>query len=118
MKRIWITAAALFVVLGGVVFLFVWGYLGSLIGGGTDHPPCETLPSHAEVSRAIKEHPALAEQIEAAGDGVQVVVGTPCDDPDAAVLEVQVSNDDEQTRVDKVLTESEGFGVPVVIHRR
>jgi hypothetical protein len=55
-KRIWIIAAALFVVLGGVVFLFVWGYLGSLIGGGTDHPPCETLPSHTEVRRAIKEH--------------------------------------------------------------
>ena len=118
MKRTWAMPALVIVVVVGTLFLFVSGYLGRLVGGGMAHPPCETLPSRAEVSRAIEEHPVLAKQISAAGDGVQVLVGTPCDDPDAAVVEVQVSNDQEESLVDKVLTASEGFGVPVVIHRR
>lgn len=118
MKRTWVVIAVLAFLFGVLAFLFVSGYLSRLVAGGQTIPPCETLPSSAEVSRAIEEQPALVKQITATGGGVQIVVATPCDDPDAAVLEVRVNNDEEESRVDKVLTESDGFGVPVVIDRR
>jgi hypothetical protein len=116
LKRRWVVVLGTLTVGSAVLaFLLVGGFLGRLINGGTAIPPCETLPSRAEVSRAISGHPELARQLSNAGDDIQITIGTPCDDPEAALVEVQVANSAEESRVDKVLTESEGFGVPVVI---
>lgn len=78
-------AAALLVLVAVASLLVIKGHFGSLIRSGTDHPPYETLPSHAEASRAIKEHAALTEHISATGDNVHIVAATPCDDPDLAL---------------------------------
>ncbi|PBB09691.1 hypothetical protein CKW39_01000 [Kocuria sp. WRN011] len=100
-----LTAGAL--VLGGVL----------PVAGGVTHPPCEQLPTAAEAHRALDGNPELAEELHQAGPGVTVTVDSPgCENADQALIDVTYSSNDERDRIDEVLTEGNGFGVPVYVH--
>lgn len=100
-----LTAGAL--VLGGVL----------PVAGGVTHPPCEQLPTAAEAHRALDRNPELAEELHQAGPGVTVTVDSPgCENADQALIDVTYSSNDERDRIDEVLTEGNGFGVPVYVH--
>lgn len=114
MKRVLLLAVGGIVLVVAAGLIAVGGY-GSKLLGGEEHPPCETLPTPGQVRRALDHHAELTDMLTGAGKGVRVAVGTPCDDEQAALVEVQVSSDDEQARVDDLLGNSRGFGVPVMV---
>lgn len=116
-KRVVIVVAAV-VVLAIPVALSL-GFLNNLLGGDDmAHPPCEELPTRAEVEQAIEDHDEIVDRLTAVGDGVTVVVGQPCDDPDQALVAVRVSTDEENDGVREVLRESAGFGPPAIVEQR
>lgn len=103
------------VVLTALAVAFVRGYLPT--GGGATHPPCEQLPTTAAVDTALAERAELIAAITAAGPGVTVRRGTPCDTgEDRALVEVTYANDTERDRITDVLNTEDGFGVPVYVH--
>ncbi|MFJ4295637.1 hypothetical protein [Curtobacterium sp. NPDC089689] len=92
--------------------------LGVLPFGNSDeHPPCDQLPQKAQVRSAIETHGDLVDTLQRQGDEVSVSIGTPCSSP-AALLQVFYGTSDERSKIEKVLTEADGSGVPVsVMHR-
>lgn len=87
------------------------------VAGSVTHPPCEQLPTAAEARRALDGNPELAEELRQAGPGVTVTVDSPgCENADQALIDVTYSSNDERDRIDEVLTEGNGFGVPVYVH--
>ncbi|CCH29551.1 hypothetical protein ABZ816_15625 [Actinosynnema sp. NPDC047251] len=111
--KIIIGAVAVLVVAGGVTF--------ALTGFGSSsndtHPPCDTLPTAAEVSNKLESNRKLADDIRAVGDGVSVEVGRPCDG-DRALVQVAYDSADQRDAVRRVLSDGTGFGVPVHLVRR
>jgi hypothetical protein len=107
-------------VAGGVVIvalvLAVSGYLGTWLGGSGD-PECSALPPRTEAQQAIDDHPDLLSRLSAVGPGVEVRVSTPCPEPDAALVVVRVADDSQESRVEELLSEGEGLGVPTVVQR-
>lgn len=75
-------------------------------------PPCAQLPTVVAVERALSVNPTLVERIEAVGDGVEVSVAQPCEEPERALVRVTFSSEVERTGVDAILRE-DGFGMPV-----
>ncbi|GIG41592.1 hypothetical protein [Cellulomonas phragmiteti] len=107
----WVLAAVSLVVL--VVLLVALGVIRPL-GSDVARPPCDQLPSAAEVAAALEAHTDLTTRIEGVGGGVRVTSGVPCaDDPDRAVVEVRYRAGTERTAVEEVLNDSDGYGVPV-----
>lgn len=112
------------VAIGGVIViagvLAAAALLGGLFpSGATTHPPCDELPTSEEVTSALEAHHGLAEQLSAQGSAITVEVGTPCSDaPGAALIEVGYATDKERTKIDRVLTDAEGFGVPVYVVKK
>ncbi|RRS01524.1 hypothetical protein [Glycomyces terrestris] len=86
------------------------------VPGSSAHPPCDELPGAAEVERALAAHPDLVAELTAVGDGVDVRAASPgCDDPDRTLVEITFRTEDEFAAVEAVLTEADGFGVPVFV---
>lgn len=102
------------VVVGLVVALAVYGYLGALFGRSGD-PECSELPDRQTAQRAIDAHPELVRQLSGAVPGVQVTISTPCADPGAALVVVRVTQPAEQPVAEELLAGGEGFGVPTVV---
>ncbi|MCS6711597.1 hypothetical protein JSY14_05990 [Brachybacterium sp. EF45031] len=106
--------------------IVVAGVLGAaaLFGGlfprsATTHPPCDELPTSQEVDAALAAHSELAEQLTAQGTEITVQVANPCTDaPDAALIQVNYATDQERTKIDQVLTNADGFGVPVYVVKK
>jgi len=86
-------------------------------GGGITHPPCDQLPTAAEARRALDKNPELVQKLRQTGSGVTVTVGSPgCENADQSLIDVTYSSNDERDRIDEVLTEGNGFGVPIYVH--
>lgn len=86
-------------------------------GGGITHPPCDQLPTAAEARQALDENPELAQKLSQVGPGVTVTIDSPeCENEDQSLIDVTYSSNDERDRIDEVLTEGNGFGVPVYVH--
>jgi hypothetical protein len=113
-KRVVLIAAAAVTALAVLAWL---GFFNRLVGENVAHPPCEQLPSRADVAQAIAEHNSLADRLTAVGDGVEVIVGNPCPDPDQALVMVRVATAKDEASVREVLGNSDGFGVPSVVER-
>jgi len=117
-KRVVRVVAVAVIAVAALVILAVYGFFNHLVGGGVAHPPCEQLPSRSQVAQAIDQHAGLVERLAAAGDGVEVVVGTPCSDPDRALVAVRVKTSKEEASVREILGDSDGFGVPAIVEKR
>lgn len=79
------------------------------------HPPCEELPTRAEVEDALITHDDLVREIQAVGAKVQIDVGTPCsDEPDRALVRITYTEGADRDRIDNVMSKS-GFGVPAQV---
>jgi hypothetical protein len=105
------------IAVAALVILAVYGFFNRLVGGGVAHPPCEQLPRRSQVAQAIDQHAGLVERLTAAGDGVEVIFGTPCSDPDRAVVAVRVTTSKEEASVREILGHSDGFGVPAIVEK-
>jgi hypothetical protein len=83
------------------------------------YPPCEQLPTTAEVRQAIAIHPGLVRSFTDVGPDVSVTVRHPCEDlPDRALVSVDYTSDQQQTRIDRIFTTHDGFGVPATTQKR
>lgn len=99
---------------GGVLLLNGW-----FSGSKDTHPPCEQLPSVDEAADALDNHQDLSEEIEALGDGITVEVGLPCsDDQSRGLVMVKYNSKAERNAIDGLLSQSNGFGVPVHLVKR
>lgn len=94
---------------------------GALVLSGTlpfsstyTHPPCEQLPTTAQVEAGLAANQALANDIKAVGQDVAVAVGKPCPPgQDRALIEVTYGSDSERDSIRSLLTNRNGFGAPV-----
>lgn len=116
-KRLVLVAAAAVVVLAIPTGLAL-GFFNRLVGGEVVHPACEQLPNRTEVAQAIAQHTSLVDRLTAAGEGVEVIVGKPCPDPDQALITVRVATAKEEASVREILSNSDGFGVPAIVEKR
>ncbi|WP_232699192.1 hypothetical protein [Brevibacillus daliensis] len=83
------------------------------------HPPCDQLPTVAEVTVALDNHENFAKEIEELGDGIKVEVGKPCpDNQERGLVLVRYESKSERNAINNLLTHSEGFGVPVHLEKR
>lgn len=111
-------AAALAVVIGTLAIALFTGFFPGINNSST-HPPCSELPAKKEVHSALTSHEALANNLKSQGSDIQVSVGTPCaDDLDAALVQVTYTENASRDAIETVLTESDGFGVPVYVTHR
>ncbi|MEV4465863.1 hypothetical protein AB0J51_19835 [Micromonospora echinofusca] len=114
----------IFKIVIGVVAVAVLGagaaaVLGVLSMSSDTHPSCEELPTAAEATVALTRNQALAEDIEALGDGISVGVGKPCPEgQDRALIQVTYGSKSEREAVGRQLADRDGFGVPVHLVRR
>lgn len=104
----------------GAVAVAVIGAGGAAVLSGVfptskdTHPPCEELPTRTEADAALTGNQALAADIEALGDGISVVVGTPCPEgQDRALIQVTYGSGSEHEAIGDLLRHRDGFGVPV-----
>jgi hypothetical protein len=105
--------------------VLVVGIAGLLIINGISakekyaYPPCDQLPKTAEVQDALNQHPDLAIKIASGGQNIHVRVGHPCStDPDAALIEVTYSTEQEEAHIRDTLMHADGFGVPTTLKKR
>jgi hypothetical protein len=85
-------------------------------GDEITHPPCDELPGAAAVDDAIAEHGDLLAELTAQGEHIEVRAASPgCDDPDRTLIEITYRTEDERAAIEAVLTEADGFGVPVYV---
>jgi len=86
------------------------------VGEASTHPPCDELPAAAEVEEALAAQPDLVARLSDQGDGVDVHAASPdCDDADRTLIEITYQTEDERSAIEAVLTEADGFGVPVYV---
>lgn len=79
------------------------------------HPPCEQLPDVAEVQAALLGSPGLTALLEQQGEDVQIQVGRPCEADPVALVEVTYTDPMAPEKIEAVLTQADGFGVPVIV---
>jgi hypothetical protein len=78
------------------------------------HPPCQELPTTAEATAALTENRALADDIEALGEGISVGVGSPCPEGQGrALIQVTYGSRSERDAIGGLLSRRDGLGVPV-----
>jgi len=107
----WVLGVVGIVVVGAV--LVVTGVIRPL-GSDVARPPCDQLPSTAEVASALDTHTDLTGRIEGAGDGVRVASNSVCgQDADRALVQVRYRSGAERSAIEAVLNDSSGYGVPV-----
>ncbi|KRG12569.1 hypothetical protein ACA30_18280 [Virgibacillus soli] len=83
------------------------------------HPSCDKLPTVAEATTALANHEKFAKEIEELGDGIKVEVGKPCpDDRERGLILVSYDLKSEREAISNLLSQSEGFGVPVHLVKR
>ncbi|MBU5268237.1 hypothetical protein [Virgibacillus proomii] len=83
------------------------------------HPPCDQLPTVAEVTEALASHQGLAEEIKALDDNITVEVGKPCpDDQNRGLVMVSYGSKSERDAIADLLSRRDGFGVPVHLVKR
>ena len=112
-------AALAFVIVGGLAAGAMALGGNFPLGGGDTHPPCDQLPTAAEARDGLDSNPGLVSQLTAAGPGVSVGVDSPgCDNVNQSLIDVTYSTGEERDLIDAVLTSSDGFGVPVYVHKR
>lgn len=96
----------------------------TMLGGifparSTTHPPCAELPHVDDVKEALLTHSDLANDIESQGDTIRVAIATPCTaNTTLALIEVSYTRDHELDAIDDLLTQRNGFGVPVHVTQR
>lgn len=95
-------------------------FFAGVLGGtrAQAHPPCEELPGVAEVDAALRSAPDLTALIEQQGDDVRVQIGRPCGGDPVAVVEVSYKDAADLGKIEEVLTQADGFGVPVTVVQR
>lgn len=100
-----------------VAFAFINGWITA--SPKDTHPPCDQLPTVAEVTAALDNHENFAKEIEKLGDGIKVEVGKPCpDDQERGLVLVRYDSKSERDAINKLFSRSEGFGVPVHLEKR
>lgn len=83
------------------------------------HPSCDQLPTIAETTAALNHQRNFAKEIENLGDAIKVEVGKPCpNDQNRSLILVSYDSKSERDAINKLLTRSEGFGVPVHLVKR
>ena len=83
------------------------------------HPPCDQLPTVAEVTEALASRQGLAEEIKALDDNITVEVGKPCpDDQNRGLVMVSYGSKSERDAIADLLSRRDGFGVPVHLVKR
>ncbi|XBH21208.1 hypothetical protein V5R04_13460 [Jonesiaceae bacterium BS-20] len=107
-----IAAIALLLVTGGALVL-----AGVIPNASVDtHPPCDQLPTMAQVEAAIAANPNIVAQLSNQGPGISVRADSPgCEGKDQFLISVSYKTDDEYAGIREVLEQSNGFGVPVAI---
>jgi len=109
------------VAIGGLVLLG-----GAVLGGfvplpgsaaSSARPPCRSLPTTAEVSSAIADHPEVTDGLRSAAPGVRVSVSEPCSGryTGRALVRVRLGHGDARQRVEDWLNTHDGYGVPLEI---
>ncbi len=113
------------IIIGGVaVLLLIVGAFALLNGwipvsSKDTHPPCEQLPTIAEATEALETNQSFAKEIEGLGDGIVVEAGQPCSNgQDRGLVMVSYDSKSERDAIRNLLTNSEGFGVPVYLVKR
>lgn len=110
------------IIIGVIVGLLLVGVAllnGFLPVSRDRHPPCGQLPSVAEATAALDAHQSLAEEIKALGAGITVEVGRPCpDDQDRGLITVRYCSRAQRDAIADLLSQREGFGVPVHLVKR
>lgn len=99
------------------VVLFATGIVPVPGQEAAPHPPCQDLPTRAEVTDALTTHDDLVREIQAVGAQVQVDVGAPCsNEPDRALVRITYNEADDRDRINDVMSKS-GFGVPAQVEK-
>ncbi|GIP37164.1 hypothetical protein J31TS4_04440 [Paenibacillus sp. J31TS4] len=99
------------------VFAFINGWIPT--PPKDTHPPCDQLPTVAEATAALENHEQFAKEIEKLGEGIEVEVGKPCkNDQERGLVLVRYDSKPERDAINKLLSRSEGFGVPVHLEKR
>lgn len=110
------------IIIGVVVGLLIVGavLLNGLFSSSKDtHPPYDKLPPVAEVTEALARHQGLAEEIKALGDGIRVEVSKPFPEhQDRGLIKVSYRVKSERNAIVDLLSQREGFGVPVHLEKR
>lgn len=111
------------IIIGVVGLLLVVGAVALLNGwipvSRDTHPPCDQLPTVAEVNTALASHQGLAEEIKSLSDDITVEVGKPCsDDQDRGLVMVSYGSKSERDAIADLLSRRDGFGVPVHLVKR
>lgn len=115
-SKIIISVIVSFLLLVGA-FAFINGWITA--SPKYTHPPCDKLPTVAEVTIALDNHENFAKEIEKLGEGIKVEVGKPCpDDQERGLILVKYESKSERDAINNLLTHSEGFGVPVHLVKR
>ena len=110
-------------IMGAMAGLLVVGAVALLNGlfplSRDTHPPYDQLPTAAEAAEALAGNQDLAEEIKALGDGIAVEVSKPFPDhQDRGLIMVSYSSRSERDAIADLLSQREGFGVPVYLVRR
>lgn len=114
-SKIIIGVVVVLLLVAGVAFLNGW----IPVSTRDTHPPCDKLPTVAEATAALASHQGLAEEIKALGDGIAVEVGKPCpNDQDRGLITVSYRSTSERDAISDLLSNRDGFGVPVQLVKR
>lgn len=98
-------------------FAFINGWI--TLSPKDTHPPCDKLPTVTEATVALNNYESFAKEIEKLGDGIKVEVGKPCpDDQERGLILVKYDSKSERDAINKLLSHSEGFGVPIHLEKR
>lgn len=111
------TISIIIVLLLGVALALNNGWLPK--SSKNTHPPCDQLPSVAEVTEALANNKSFAKEIEGLGKNIRVEVGLPCsDDQKRALIQIKYKSKSEEKAIRNLIEISEGFGVPIYLVKR
>lgn len=112
-----IVAVVVILLLIGGIFAVFNGWLQT--SAKDTHPPCAQLPTVEAAKEALNHHQNLVKNIENLGTDISVSVDQPCsDDEQKGLIMVQYDKKSERDAIHNLLTDSEGFGVPVYLVKR
>lgn len=107
-----------------VGLLFVAGISAYLLGfipvpNKDAHPPCEKLPNLEEAKKALSEQDVLSNDIKNLGEDITVEAENPCSaDQSKGLVVVKYDSRKEREAISELLSNSNGFGVPVYLVKR
>lgn len=108
----------LMALVAGVMVLLA-ALLSGVIPSGSSQarPPCDSLPTVAQVQRSIRQHHDLVTAIEANGSGVRVTATEPCGSLDRGIVTITYNSRLEAEGITHILNTHSGFQAPVQLHR-